>query len=168
MTSEKSMFQPTYSTNSTFNPIALPKNIHKWLYVKQAQHVFCVQDIVHIGVKLKSRLLKPSIILPLGRYIVTSSHFNMLVKTLSKAKHGLKAKDLDHHDKQNFDAVQNIIRASQLLQDMPDALGTQHYVAVMRCAIYSYLDKGLPPQQRLTDMWYAVFFFMCYWRQWIL
>lgn len=34
----------------------------------------CKQDTVHIGGKLKSRLLKPLIILPLGNFMISSGH----------------------------------------------------------------------------------------------
>lgn len=89
----------------------LPTEIHKWLYVTQLPPVLCVQDTVHIGVKLKSRLLKPSVTLPMGSYIASSSHLHILVKTCGKAKHGLRGRDLNHQDKQNFAAVENIIKA---------------------------------------------------------
>ena len=41
---------------------------------------------------------------------------------------------------------------------MPDAVGTQHYIAIMKAVIYSYLDKGMSPDQRIEDIWYSVFF----------
>lgn len=40
---------------------SVPTVIRKWLYVQRVPTVMCIQDTVHIGVKLKSRLLKPSI-----------------------------------------------------------------------------------------------------------
>ena len=107
--------------------------------------MLCIQDIVHVGVKLKARLLKPSIVLPLGSFIATSSHLHMLLKLCGKDQHGLRHSDLNHKDKQNFDAVENIIRASSLLDMMPDAEGTKCYVNVMSSAIYSFLDKNMSP-----------------------
>ena len=40
----------------------------------------------------------------------------------SKDTHGLRRRDIDHRDKQNFDAVEHIISASSLLDNIPDAL----------------------------------------------
>ena len=156
-----------YNLNRSLNHQKLSDSLSKWLYVKQVPTVLCVQDTVHIGVKLKSRLLKPSITLPLGRYIATSSHLAILMKTVGREKHGLRCKDLNHQDKQNFDAVENIINASHLLDSMPDAVGTKQYIGIMHSVVNSYLDKSLKPEQRLQDIWYSVFF-LRYWRQWVL
>ena len=98
---------------------------------------------MHIGVKLKAHLLKPGIILPLGSYIASSSHLHVLVRLTSKDQHGLRARDLNHKDRQNFDAVEHIVKASHLLHSIPDALGTQYYIKVVSAALYSYLDKSM-------------------------
>ena len=58
--------------------------------------------MVHIGVKLKARMLKPS----------NSLYFSIIVKLYGKEKQGLRVRDLDHRDKQNFDDVLNLIKAS--------------------------------------------------------
>ena len=73
-----------------------------------------IQDYVHVAVKLKSRLLKPSIILPMGHYLAGGHHFNILASTFTKDKHGLRQKDLDHKDKKNLDAITHITSASVL------------------------------------------------------
>ena len=54
--------------------------------------------MVHVAVKLKSRLLKPSIILPMGSYVATSAHLTILTKIHSKDGHGMRQRDLDHKD----------------------------------------------------------------------
>ena len=164
MTTADSLSQQNLHKKSLIN---FPASLHRWVYVKQVPTVLCVQDTVHIGVKLKSRLLKPSIILPLGMYVATSSHLRILIKTLSKARHGLRLMDLDHHDKQNFAAVEHIINASQLLHELPDAVGTKQYIGIIHSVVNSYLNKGLRPEERLHEIWFAVFF-LRYWRQWIL
>lgn len=56
----------------------------------------------------------------------------MVQATFGKDIHGLRERDVDHKDKQNFDAVLNIIRAAPLLQKLPDALATKHSNAVCR------------------------------------
>ena len=112
-------------------------------------------------------MLKPLIVLPLGTFLVTKAHFSMLVNLYGKDQHGLRGIDLDHQDRQNFDAVTHIINASHLLDDFPDAVGTRCYVDVMRSVIDSYLDKSFTPAERLEEIWYATFFLQ-YWRQWVL
>ena len=112
---------------------------------------------VHIAVKLRCRLLKPSIVLPMGAYI-SSAHLKILVKLMGKDKHGIRARNLDFKDKQNFAAVEHLFMASNLLNNFPDALGTKYYLEVSKVAVYSYLDKSISPEQRLEDIWYATFF----------
>ena len=152
--------------NKCLDSVDVPTMLQHWIYTKHIPSILCVQDIVHIGVKLKARFLKPSVVLPLGLYVATSSHLQILVKLFGKDQHGLRSRDLDHRDKQNFDAVEHIIKASNLLTNMPDALGTRCYIEVMSSVVYSYLDKSRSPEMRIEEIWYAVFF-LWYWRQWI-
>jgi len=58
-------------------------------------------------------------------------------------QHGLQDKDVDHQDKQNFDAILRIIKAASLLDSIPDAVGTKCYDEIMRCALESFLNKDL-------------------------
>ena len=53
-----------------------------------------VQDTVHLGVKLKARLLTYSQILPLGKYSAQPSHLSLLQASFYKEQHNLCAKDL--------------------------------------------------------------------------
>ena len=77
-------------------------------------------DIVHIAVKLKCRLLKPSVVLPMGNFVAGSYHIHMVKFTYGKDQHGLQERDVDCKDKQNYDAVLRIIRSSKLLANTPD------------------------------------------------
>ena len=86
-----------------------------------------------------------------------------IVQLIGKDKHGIRAKDLDSKDKQNFAAVEHLIKASHFLGALPDALGTKCYLEVTKAAVYSYLEKSISPEQRLEEIWYATFFFR-YWR----
>ena len=47
----------------------------------------------------------------------------------------LRESDIDHKDKQNFNAVLHIIRASPLFQQIPDAKATQQYVDIIECVV---------------------------------
>ena len=153
--------------NTWFQSNAVPKALNEWLCISKFCEILCVQDMVHVGVKLKSRLLKPSIVLPLGCYIATMSHLSILVKLCGKDEHSLRIKDLDHKDKQNFNAVERIIKASHLLNKMPDAVGTKSYIGIIEAVLYSYLDKSMTPEKRLEEIWFATFF-LRYWRQWVI
>ena len=84
-----------------------------------------------------------------------------------KNVHGLRAKDIDHKDKQNFDAVSHIIRASPFLDQLPDAAATKAFIILIQCVIDAYLDKELDPLSRIEKMWYVIYF-VRYWRKWIL
>ena len=59
-----------------------------------------VQDTAHVGVKLKARLLTPSIVLPLGKYAAGNHHIRFIKMNFEKDQHGLRDKDVDHRDKQ--------------------------------------------------------------------
>ena len=57
-------------------------------------------------------------------------------------------KDLNHHDRQNFDAVLHIINASLLLKDIPGACGTKCFIEI----IFSYLDESLDVISRIEKI----------------
>ena len=52
------------------------------------------QDVVHVAVKLKSQLLKPSIILPMGSYVAAGHHVRMLQIAFGKDQHGLREREV--------------------------------------------------------------------------
>lgn len=87
----------------------------------------------------------------------------MLVQTHGKHEHGLRMRDLDRNDRQNFEAVERIINASHLLDHIP---GTKAYIDVTKSVIYSYLDKEMEPIERLEEIWFGTIF-LRYWRKWI-
>ena len=57
-----------FSPSSFLPKMKLPKEWMEWFALKYPTSICYVQDTVHIAVKMKSRLLKPSIVLPLGKY----------------------------------------------------------------------------------------------------
>ena len=89
--------------------------------------------------------------------------------TYSKDKHGLRERDIDCRDKKNFDSVLRITSSSVMAQisQIPDAKGTYVYLKALKAVLDSYLNKELSPLDRISNIWYAVFFFR-YWRQWLL
>ncbi len=86
-----------------------------------------------------------------------------------KDQHCLRERDINHKDKQNYDAVLHMTSESvmSLLKKIPDAKGTHAYLDVLRSVIDSFLDKKLDKLTRIKKAWYAVFFAR-YWRQWLL
>lgn len=157
------------SSPSSFLPkLKISNDWMEWFAVNNPTEICYVQDTVHIAVKMKSRLLKPSVVLPLGSY-TAGMHSLVAIKTaFCKAEHGLREKDLDQKDKQNYESVMRITNSSslELLKKIPDAVGTYYYLDVLRCVVDSYLDKQLSPMQRIEKIWYAVFF-LRFWRDYI-
>ena len=149
--------------------LTIPPKWKTWFAIQHPTTISCVQDTVHIAVKLKARLLQPSIVLPLGSYLAGSHHLHFIQNTFGKDQHGLREKDTNHKDRQNFDAAMHVTSESvlELLSQVPDARGTRAYLEVMRAVIDSYLDKSLDALSRLEKAWFAVFV-MRYWRKWIL
>ena len=93
----------------------------------------------------------------------------MLHHTLCKAKHGLRERDINHKDRQNYDTVLHITGqcVMMLLSQIPDAKGTSAFLKVVQCVIDSYFDRTLDCLMIIEKAWFAVFF-MTYWRQWLL
>ena len=72
---------------------------------------------------------------------VAGVHDLRIVKNMfQKDIHGLRERDIDYKDKQNFDAVLHIIRSLPCLDQLPDAAGTKQYIILMQCVIDSYLN----------------------------
>ena len=132
--------------------------------MNEPSRIAYVQDVVHIAVKLKCRLLKPSIVLPMGSYVAGVHHLRIVKKMFQKDIHGLQERDID---KQNFDAVLHIIRSLPCLEQLPDAAGTKQYITLMQCVTESYLNKQLSPLERIEKIWYVTFFLRL-WRKWIV
>ena len=157
----------TLSPSSLTSSLKLPKE-WTWFWIEKPTPILCIQDYVHVAVKLKSRLLKPSVILPMGQYLAGSHHLKILVDTFAKDQHGIRQKDLSHKDKQNFDAVTRITSLSvlKLLEKFPDAKGTLKYLQLLRNFMDAFLDKCLLPLERIKKVWNAIFL-LRYWHRWL-
>ena len=118
--------QISFSSSLSANPhsvnlsrIKIPSKWDKWFAAKTPTNVAYVQDMVHVAVKLKSRLLKPSVVLPLGKYVAGAHHLQLLQSTYGKDQHGLRERDLNSKDKQNFEAVLRITSQSVCWRNFP-------------------------------------------------
>lgn len=66
------------------------------------QWISFVQDSIHYGAKNRNRILKYSILLPIGSEQVSATHLKMLIKYVPKAVHGPVPSDICPFDRQNF------------------------------------------------------------------
>ena len=82
----------------------------------------CNRDMVHVAVKLKSRLIKPSIILPMGKYIAGIHHLRLVHCNFNKDEHTLRERDVNHKDKQSYEAVLRMTSKNifEILNCIPD------------------------------------------------
>ena len=119
-----------------------------------------MQDTIHIAVKVKSRLLNPSIILPLGNNTAGGHHLNIIANVF-KDQHGFHLIDLDHKDRQNYDAVVHITSPAvlNLPSTIPDALGTKYYLLTLKAIVDSFLDREILPLQRVENIWFGVYLY---------
>ena len=71
----------------------------------------------------------------------------MILNTFTKDQHGIRHKDLEHKDKQNFEAVSRITAQCvlDLLEQIPDAKGTLYYLKSLQYFIDAHLNKKLSP-----------------------
>ena len=119
-----------------------------------------IQDYVHVAVKSKARLLKPAVILPMGNYTAGPHHLNILYNNFEKDQHGMKLKDIDCRDKQNYEAILRITSPSvfAMLEKIPDAKATIQFLKILQYFVDSFLDKKLSPLARIQKVWYVVYF----------
>ena len=74
----------------------IPQSLNSWFLINVVSNISYVQDVIHIATKLKSRLLKPSIILPVGpHYSASGNHIKMIRQKFEKDEHGLRERDVN-------------------------------------------------------------------------
>ena len=103
----------------------------------------------------------------MGKFTATGDHLGALTSKFQKDQHGLQLKDINHKEKQNFQALVNITSASHLLSKIPGANATKCYVELIQCVMDGHLDKSLDPLSRIENLWYVAFF-VRYWRKWLI
>lgn len=133
-------------------------------------HPICVQDSVHIGTKLRNRLLNSSIVLQIGNEVASAVHIKMLLNTVSKEIHGLVCSDIYPEDRQNFDSLQKLMNPrviNSLEKDIVGSKATILYLQLCQHVTSSFIQKDLSPVERIYKIWYAVYFLRC-WRKWMI
>ena len=115
--------KPAVGTVSTLKPPKIPSSWFSWYYIHLLSTLACVQDVIHVADKLKFRLIKPSVMLPMGDYVAGSHHIPIIQYIYGKDEHGYYERDVDYKDKQNYNACLHI-RAARYLDTIPYAFGT--------------------------------------------
>lgn len=129
-----------------------------------------VQDTVHEGAKMRTRLLKDDKPMPFGNFIACRENLETLCGLVTKDKHRLQERDLLLEDKMNYDAVVRLSRPEirdLLKQHVEWSEGTVFYLKLMDYTTTSFLDKQMTPLQRIYRIWFAVLS-VRYWRYWIM
>ncbi|KAE8752334.1 hypothetical protein FOCC_FOCC000806 [Frankliniella occidentalis] len=116
----------------------------------------CFQDFVHLLVKFKCRLLKLSVILPLGsKYLASKGHQTELIDTVVKDQHRLSRCHLNGKDKMNFKTAELLFeqRVTDMLKvSVLESEGTGIFLD-MEETFYSCADTVLQPLQRIEMLW---------------
>lgn len=84
----------------------------KWKWFVGDKLTTNIQDPVHEGAKLRTRLLKHNIFLPIGNTIASRECLVSPKATVTKDKHGLYDADLSLVDKMNYSAVERLCEPS--------------------------------------------------------
>lgn len=152
--------------------LAHPNTKWQWFQASLKPPFMCVQDHLHLGLKFKTKLLKPSVVLPLGPFkTVSRGHLvELITQTQTRDQHLLCLSDINPKDKMNFKAFQRMSdpKVSLLLKsEIPDSEGTATYLEMMSQVVESYTRVDLTPCERIKMIWEWVFFARM-WRLWIL
>lgn len=128
-----------------------------------------VQDMTHIGAKLRCRFLNESIKLTIGSKVATVAHLKSLVNNVQKSVHGLNSTDIRLIDRQNFRSYQKMVdpRVIDALHTVNDAEGTIKYLQLCSDITSSYMEFDMPPLKRIFHMFRAVFFLRI-WKNYLL
>lgn len=133
------------------------------------QIISFIQDIIHLGTKLRNRLLKASILLPMGCKQVSIAHLKILLNEVGKDVHGLVLTDICTEDRQNFTSLKKVMHSrvlKALEKYVPDSEATVKYLELCKDITQSFLDVSLSPLERISMIWRSLYFCRA-WRTWI-
>lgn len=91
----------------------------------------CLQDTVHIGTKLRNRMLALHILLVFGSALISLTHLKLLINNVPKEVHGLVMKDICPDDRQNFRSLEKMMKPrviEALKKYVVGSQGTQMYL----------------------------------------
>lgn len=130
----------------------------------------CVQDTIHIGTKLRNRLLNSSIALYIGTKVASTTHIKALLSSVPKEVHALVQSDIFPEDRQNYKSLEKIMDnrvLNAMITHVADSEATVMYLEICKLITSSFTKTNLKPIERLHRIWYATYFLRC-WRKWIL
>lgn len=116
-----------------------------------------IQDEVHIGTKLRNRILNRQ--MKIGNYTISVDHLYAVMKSFPKTEHNLCATTIATTDRQNFDSVLKICdeKVIALLRNVSGSEGTILYLKVLSNILRSFLDLRLSPRERIRLIWFSNF-----------
>lgn len=120
--------------------------------LNREQYISFIQDPVHLMTKLRNRLLKHSILLPMGSKTVSISHLKILINAVRKEIHGLTPSDICPNDRQNFASAIKITQdrvLNALKEHVHDSEGTIAYLKICRDISDAFIDSKLSPIDRV-------------------
>lgn len=120
-----------------------------------------IQDEIHIGTKLRNRLLNTSIKLMMGTKIATAEHLKSLIRNEQKSVHGLNFSDANPVDRQNFASLEKIMEervTTALGNTVTGSEATIKYLKLCHDLTSSFLDHNLKPLDRIFREFRAVYF----------
>lgn len=154
-------------TNFEINP--LDENMLENIKFLDSEILF-TQDPTHIGTKLRNRLLKASVLLPLGNNQISVAHLKMPILNVPKNIHGLVQRDICPDDRQNFSSLLKIMkpRVTEALQKyIINSEATIVFIKICHFVTSSLMDTNVNPIDRIFRMWYSLFFLRT-WKKWLV
>lgn len=127
------------------------------------------QDITHTCGKVRNRLLKPDIHLPIGTYKISIDHLRAIVNDVQKSVHGLTFGDIYPTDRMNYHSFAKVVKdrvIETLRSKIPNSEGTVRYLLTFRDIAESFSNYDLKPLERLFLI-YRSLFFLRIWRMFI-
>lgn len=144
------IFNSKFNSQSTLN--------HTFDY----DSIICfLQDILHIGTKLRNRLLSILAVLLIGNKIASVSHLKLLINLVSKDIHGLVYSDICPDDRQNYDSLRKIMEPKvgvAMEEHIIGSEGTIEYIRICHEITSSLYDDDLSPLSRIFQIWRSTFF----------
>lgn len=131
--------------------------------------IVLIQDTIHIGTKMRNRLLKPGIVLPMGSSQVALAHIKILLNSVSKEIHGLVLNDICPEDRQNFGSLQKLMHPRVTKSLETHILGSEatvKYLWICDQITSSFLSDELKPIDRIHRIWTALYYLRA-WRAWL-
>lgn len=138
--------------------------------LRTENEITVIQDSTHIATKMRNRILKIGISLPMGKFEVSVDHLLMLIRKVSKSEHGLTRTDVCPEDRMNFASFQKMIDdrvVDSLKKYVKNSDATIMYLKICDEVTSCFLNVDLTPLDRVFRMWRAVFFLRI-WRKFIV